>query len=453
MSTETKKVVLTTNSNLNPYFSEGAVYQLKSNPDIKFKSAEELNKYIADNPQYIISIELPSDQTAIYNKEKPELVEPTQVAKQSTYYPRQAFIGPPTSDLRTPQQKVYDKYISEHWQEIQDEQRGKEWADKGANFLVSLLSPTNWYGWLNGGEFANNRGIFETNDATKSFYQNYPLLASFINLGGDALTYGGIKGIKNIKYPKVYKASGLGGSSISNIANSSSNYEGLKMIQESERRLAELQQNMEQIINEGSNYIKIHGGNPKRWEQATRSIRLDYNILNNPNYINSSGNLTSSQIQNLINNKYGIKTPLSSTDIASSVKGKFYTAPYADAFPYPTADPLVHVTHEFAHYTNPEVPVNAPGFQSAIQSEEVLAVGSQIKSWLGKSKISVDDFKYAAKNMANSLKENINLNKFFFVVSQKSAQDSDYISKLVKYINLFSRIIIPGAVYDTMNNN
>ena len=55
--------------------------------------------------------------------------------------------------------------------------------------------------------------------------------------------------------------------------------------------------------------------------------------------------------------------------------------------------------------------------------------------------------------MANSLKENINLNKFFFVVSKKAAQDSDYISKLVKYINLFSRIVIPGAVYDTINNN
>lgn len=449
------KIVLTSNSDLNPYFSKDEVYQLKSNPDIKFNSAEELQNYIVNNPQYKISIELPSDQTAIYNKqEPPELPKTNQTNEQPTYTGKQAFIGPATSDYRTPQQKAYDQYINDHWQEIQDEKRGKEWSDKGANFLLSLISPTNWYGWINGGEFANNRGIFETNSDTKSFYQNYPLLATLINLGGDAtISYGAIKGLKNIKPVKVYKASGLGNPYVSDAAYTSSNYAGLKMIQESERRLVELQQNMEQIISEGSNYIKIHGKNPEQWAQSTRSIRLDYNILNNPNYLNSSGNLTSSQIQNLINTKYNIKAPLYNTDIATSVKGKFYTAPYADAFPYPTADPLVYVTHEFAHYTNPKVPVNAPGFQSAVQSEEVLAIGSQIKSWLGKSKISVDDFKFAAKNMANALKENINLNNFFFTVSKKAAQDSDYITKLVKYINLFSRIIIPGAIYDTINNN
>lgn len=445
-------VVLTTKSNLTPYFSDGKTYHLKSNPSVTFNSEEELKQYIVSNPDYKITMEIPSDETARIQLQRPisrleEYKQPKlPYISVPTYIP-QATIGPPTPDYRTPYQKAQDEYYKNHWQEIKNQQKAEHYLNKGASFLLGLVSPTNWYGWINGGDFADNKGIWETNSEMKGFYDNYPVLATLLNIGADAMVYGGSAKALKPKSAKVTTASGIGRPSyISYGSTQGITPMGQQMIRESERRLLELQNNIDQIVKEGSEYIKIHGGDPSKWEKATRSIKLDYNILNNPDYINRYGDLTSQQVQQIVNNRFNTSVTLNRTDVASSMKGRFYTGPYADAFPHPTADPLVYVTHEFAHYTNPRVPVNAPGFNSSALSEEVLAIGSQIKSWVGKSKITVDDFKNAQRSMANQLKENINLNKFFYIVRQKAAVDPDYYSKIVKYINLFSRMIIPGMV-------
>ena len=447
-------VVLTTKSNLTPYFSDGKVYVLKSNPEIQFNSEEELKKYIESNPGYRIVMEVPSDETARIQVQRPirkleEYKKPVlPYLSMPTYIP-QATIGPPAPDYRTPYQKAQDEYFKNHWQEIQEQQKAQYYLDKGGGFLLSLTSPANWYGWVMGGDFGNNKGLWETNYETKSFYDNYPLLAQLFNIGVDFTAWGGgIKALKG-KSPRVTKASGMGKPSyISYVGKPAVTPMGQQMIRESERRLIELQNNINQIVQEGSEYIRIHGGDPSEWERATRNIKLDYNILNNPDFINKYGNLTAEQIQQIVNDRFDVSTNLSRTDVASSMKGKYYTGPYADAYPTPTADPLVYVTHEFAHYTNPKVPVNAPGFKSAMQSEEVLAIGSQIKSWAGKSKLSVNDFKHAMYNMPKHLNENINLGNFFKIVYNKALKDPDYYSKIVKYINLFSRMIIPGMIIE-----